>query len=62
MGQKALEAHVGFGSIANIAEREDIGRFKYVEEKDVDKAFDDLEKKLDTVLAKLIKEAGENDD
>ena len=62
MGQKALEAHVGFGSIANIAEREDIGRFKYVEEKDVDKAFDDLEKKLDAVLATLIKEAGENDD
>ncbi len=62
MGQKALENHVGFGAIVNIDAKEDIGRFKYTEEKDVDAAFDNLEKKLDTTLATLIKEAGEADD
>ena len=62
MGLKALEANVGFGAIANAAVREDIGRFKYVEEDKVDASFDKLEENLDTLLTTLVKEAGEADD
>ncbi len=61
-GQRALAAGAPFGAISGMSLREDIGRFKYVEEKNVDSAYDELIGKLDETFDKLIKEAGEADD
>ncbi len=61
-GQRALAANVAFGKISGMDLREDIGRFKYNEEKNVDAAYDELVRKLDDSFDKLIKEAGEADD
>ena len=61
-GQKALAGGVGIGSVANMPLREDIGRFKYVEEKNVDSEYKSLEDKMDKAFETLIKEAGEADD
>lgn len=61
-GCNALSSGAGFGSISNMKLKEDIGRFKYVEENKVDEAFDGLMSKLDSEFEQLIKEAGEADD
>ena len=61
-GQKALENNVQFGKIAAEPVREEIGRFKYTEEDKVDAVYDELIKKLDADIDKMIKEAGEADD
>jgi len=61
-GVKALGEGVGFNPIANMSLREDIGRFKYTEEKDVESAYTNLTGKLDDAFEKLEKEAGEADD
>lgn len=61
-GQRALEGNVSFGVVANGELREDIGRFKYVVEDEVDAQFKKLEDKIDSTFDKLIKEAGEADD
>lgn len=58
-GLKGLDANVDFNSLANLAVKEDIGRFKYFEEKDVDSEYKNVEDKLESSVEKLIKEAGE---
>lgn len=58
-GLRALEGEVEFNKIADLPVREDIGRFKYFEEKDVDKEYMNIEEKLDAAIENLIKEAGE---
>ena len=61
-GKKALENGVAFSKISEEPIREEIGRFKYTEEDKVDAVYDDLFKRLDASVDKMIKEAGEADD
>ncbi|MBQ0017829.1 MAG: V-type ATP synthase subunit A [Clostridiales bacterium] len=61
-GQRALEGNASFGAVANGELREEIGRFKYVVEENVDAEFQKLEEKIDLTFDNLIKEAGEADD
>lgn len=58
-GLKGLDANVEFNALANLPVKEDIGRFKYFEEKDVDTEYKKVEDKLESSVEKLIKEAGE---
>ncbi len=61
-GLRGLEAGVKFNSLAALSVKEDIGRFKYNEEKDVEKSYKEVVEKLETAVSELIKEAGEADD
>ena len=61
-GLRGLEAGVKFNSLAALSVKEDIGRFKYHEEKDVEKSYKEVVEKLETAVSELIKEAGEADD
>lgn len=61
-GQRALAADVPFGAVSGMELREDIGRFKYVEEKDIESAYENLIGRLDDAFEAMIKEAGEADD
>ena len=61
-GQRALAEKADFNKVAYGPLREDIGRFKYVEEKDIEAAFKEIESKIDANTDNLIKEAGELDD
>ncbi len=61
-GLHALDAGVKFNALASLSVKEDIGRFKYNEEKDVDKSYKEVVEKLETAISELIKEAGEADD
>lgn len=48
-----------FNQLAAMPVREDIGRFKYVEEADTQKAYEDINAKLKDEISKLITEEGE---
>ena len=61
-GLRALEAGVKFNNLATLSVKEDIGRFKYNEEKDVESSYKEVVEKLETAINELIKEAGEADD
>lgn len=58
-GLRALEGDVEFNKVAGLEVREDIGRFKYFEEKDIDAEYKNVEDKLEASIDELIKEAGE---
>lgn len=58
-GKLALDAGVDFSDVSNLPLREDIGRFKYFEEAQVDSEYKKIIDKLKTSVEKLIKEAGE---
>ena len=58
-GLRALEADVEFNKVASMPIREEIGRFKYFEEKDVDAEYENVTGKLESAVDELIKEAGE---
>jgi V/A-type H+-transporting ATPase subunit A len=58
-GLKGLDAGADFNKIAALPVREEIGRFKYHEEKDVDAAYDKVVSELENSIDELIKEAGE---
>jgi V/A-type H+-transporting ATPase subunit A len=61
-GLKALDADVEFNAIANLPVREDIGRFKYFIEDEVDTEYVNVINKLEASVEALIKEAGELND
>ncbi len=61
-GLRALEAGVKFNNLATLSVKEDIGRFKYNEEKNVESSYKEVVEKLETAINELIKEAGEADD
>ena len=61
-GLKGLHEHADFKAIASLPLREDIGRFKYFEEKDVDAEYAALVSKLEASIEELIKKAGELND
>lgn len=62
LGQNALKSGVSFDSLANMPIKEEIGRFKYNPEDDVDKEFEALKSKLESEVNQLIKKAGESND
>lgn len=62
LGQNALKSGVSFDPLASMPIKEEIGRFKYNPEDDVDKEFEALKSKLESEVNQLIKKAGESND
>ena len=58
LGQKALDAGADFSKISSLPVREDIGRAKYVEEKDVREKFAIIDKELTDQMSALYEEGG----
>jgi V/A-type H+-transporting ATPase subunit A len=58
LGQKALDAGAEFSKISDLSVREDIGRAKYVEEKDIEERYVQINKKLEDQMAELFEEGG----
>ncbi len=60
-GVEAIHKGAPFAKVASIEERETIGRFKYVEEKNVDAEFDKLMNSMANVLNELAAKEAEED-
>lgn len=60
-GVEAVKKGAPFAKVAAIAERETIGRFKYIEEKDVDAEFEKLMSGMTMVLNELAAKEAEED-
>lgn len=58
-GVYSIKQGADFNKIVTMELREDIGRFKYLEEEDVNAGFDKIIKALDSKMDTLIKEGGE---
>jgi len=58
LGEKALDRGAEFSKISALPVREDIGRAKYVEEKDVAEKFAQIDKKLEHEMGELYEEGG----
>ena len=58
LGEKALNAGAEFSKISALPVREDIGRAKYVEEKDVAERFAEINRKLEHEMGELYEEGG----
>ena len=61
-GVEAIAKGASFAKIAALPEREDIGRFKYIEEKDVDAAYEKLMEALTKSISDLVAMEGELND
>ena len=61
-GVKGLDDHADLKRIMQLPVREDIGRFKYLEEEKVDDMYEMIISKLESSIEELVKEAGEADD
>lgn len=53
-GVEALKDGADFKALSEIPVREKIGRFKYTEEKDIQEAFDNIKKQIETEIAALV--------
>jgi V/A-type H+-transporting ATPase subunit A len=62
MGQDAIKKGAPFSKISNLPEREDIGRFKYIEEENIDAAFDELMGRMRDDINELVAKEAEQDD
>jgi V/A-type H+-transporting ATPase subunit A len=62
MGLDGINRGAPFTKIMNLPEREDIGRFKYIEEKGIDAAFDDLMQQMRNEINELVAKEAEQDD
>ena len=58
LGEKALNAGAESSKISALPVREDIGRAKYVEEKDMAERFAEIDKKLENQMSELYEEGG----
>ncbi len=58
LGEKALDSGAEFSKLSSLPVREDIGRAKYVEEKDAAARFAEIEKKLKDEMSALYEEGG----
>ena len=58
LGEKALDMGAEFSKISALPVKEDIGRAKYVEEKDVAERFAEINKKLEHEMGELYEEGG----
>nr|WP_330374504.1 hypothetical protein [Clostridioides difficile] len=56
--QDAIKQNVTINDIIKLSVLEKIGRAKYVEEGDIDAAYDSIEDEIDNELADLIKKRG----
>ena len=61
-GLEGIKKGAPFSKISGLPEREDIGRFKYIEEKSIDLAFDDLMARMRTDINELVAKEAEQDD
>jgi V/A-type H+-transporting ATPase subunit A len=61
-GLEGIKKGAPFSKIAGLPEREDIGRFKYIEEENIDAAFDDLMTRMRTDINELVAKEAEQDD
>ncbi|TDP59626.1 V-type ATP synthase subunit A [Aminicella lysinilytica] len=59
LSKDAISKGAPFNQLAAMPVREDIGRFKYVEEADTQKAYEDIINKLKDKISKLITEEGD---
>ncbi len=57
----ALTKGAGFTKVAGIPVREDIGRFKYIEESEIDSAFEATEKQIKKEIADVISQGGDDE-
>lgn len=62
LGLEGIKKGAPFTKIAGLPEREDIGRFKYIEEKSIDLAFDDLMQRMRNDINELVAKEAEQDD
>ena len=62
LGKEAIAKGANFNKIAALPIRESIGRFKYIEEKDIDQSYDKLMEELRAGLAELVSMEVEADD
>lgn len=62
LGKEAIAKGANFNKIAALPIRESIGRFKYIEEKDIDQSYDKLMEELHAGLAELVSMEVEADD
>lgn len=62
LSKEAIARGANFNKVSNMAVREKIGRFKYIEEKDIDTAFNEILDELKATLNTLISEGDEYDD
>ena len=58
LGERALNAGAEFSKISELSVREDIGRAKYVEEKDIKERYAEINEKLNSQMAELYEEGG----
>ncbi|MBT3318465.1 MAG: V-type ATP synthase subunit A [Clostridia bacterium] len=58
LGERALNAGAEFSKISELSVREDIGRAKYVEEKDIKERYAQINQKLEDQMAELYEEGG----
>ena len=61
-GLEGIKKGAPFSKISGLPEREDIGRFKYIEEKSIDLAFDDLMARMRADINELVAKEAEQDD
>ena len=61
LGLDAINKGASFFKIVDLPLRENIGRFKYTPEEDVDKGFDELMARLASELSDLAVKEGEED-
>ena len=62
LGLDAISKGASFNKIAAMPVRETIGRFKYIEESDIDASFDDIMLQLKKGMADLVSKEAEDDD
>lgn len=62
MGVDAINKGASYFKIADLPQREEIGRFKYVEEANIQEAYDNLMASLEKSISELIVKEGELDD
>ena len=62
MGLDGIKRGAQLSAVAGLAERESIGRFKYIEEEKIDAAYEELLKELRDGINRLVAEEVEEDD
>ena len=62
MGLDAIAKGANFGKLVSLDVRESIGRFKYIEEKDIDASFEQLMETMRTAISELVSKEAETDD
>ena len=62
LGKDAISKGAQFNDIASLPLRESIGRFKYIEEKDIDQSYEKLMDEMKAAMLELVSKEAENDD